>query len=223
VAEVRAGESVNHKFHLGGNKLVSVTSQFKRVDIRSYWLPPDSTDLKPTRRGIGLTFEQWTKLSAIYFDCTRDYIKEEIEKFVPCYLKPDHAGGGAMACKECNPSFYKQFQDGFTGRQTGEKIPIQGREPMPITDMVNNWRDLPIPKMPLNQLQAMSQNLRAQENLYSSEMVSSEQAQNFARLQQRVQECLEGKSVKRVKLHKIESIVTKRGCSDSVADTVEEF
>jgi hypothetical protein len=178
--------------HLGGNKIVSVNSQFKKVDIRCYWPPPDLTILKPTRRGIGLSYEEWFKISSVYIDCTKQYIEGEIQRFVPCYLKADHADGGALGCKECNPSFYKYFLESGQ-KQSSEKTNYEGRAIMPLTDMIANWRHLPMSSMTLNQLQAIQKTLRNSEEEFTK--IRDDQSRNFVSLLLRVEEFLGSKTM----------------------------
>ena len=77
-------EFTQEKFHIGGNKHVSVSSDFEKVDLRSWWVPHNSKIAKIKKKTPSL------------FD------------YKPCYLEDDHiVHGGAKRCSECNPSAWK--------------------------------------------------------------------------------------------------------------------
>ena len=48
--------------HLGGNVYVSVQPNNVCVDIRQHWLPPNQTDVVPTKKGITLRPGEYAKL-----------------------------------------------------------------------------------------------------------------------------------------------------------------
>ncbi|KAL4231824.1 hypothetical protein ACF0H5_009400 [Mactra antiquata] len=55
-----AEEIFDFKHHLGGNWYVGVNSNFPCVNIRKFWLPEGEQDIVPSRKGITLTFVDFT-------------------------------------------------------------------------------------------------------------------------------------------------------------------
>ncbi|KAL4231826.1 Transcriptional coactivator [Mactra antiquata] len=88
-----------YRRHLGGNWHVSVESGFKCVDIRQFWLPEGASEMRATRKGVSLTFQQYKELrnglSVI------DSFVPELRDVVPCYADPTH---DVTSCSECTPS-----------------------------------------------------------------------------------------------------------------------
>lgn len=84
--------------HLGGNWHVTVQSGFNRVDIRKFWFSEGATELRATRKGVSLTFEQFRELK----NGLRmlDSFVPELSHIVPCYSIPYH---DVSSCAECTP------------------------------------------------------------------------------------------------------------------------
>jgi len=59
----RNGEEVNFKVHLGSNYYVTLKSGYSLVHIRRWYIPENEKELRPTKKGIALSFEQWSKLT----------------------------------------------------------------------------------------------------------------------------------------------------------------
>ena len=98
--------SFNH--HLGGNWYVSVTPGYRCVNIRRFWLPEDSEDLRATRDGIALGFQQWEKLMDAFDDVVADV--PELRDVIPCLMRGDHQNQlGMLSCPECNPNDYTNW------------------------------------------------------------------------------------------------------------------
>jgi hypothetical protein len=89
----------NFKYHLGGNHYVSITEGYERVDIRKFWLPEGGDQIKATRKGISLTFEDFGKLK----DCVSTIAGHipELEEVVPCFHRNQLE---MIRCGECNPN-----------------------------------------------------------------------------------------------------------------------
>ena len=51
-------EEVKFQAHIGGGQYVSVTSGYKCVDFRSFYVPYGQLDIKPTKKGIALRMGQ---------------------------------------------------------------------------------------------------------------------------------------------------------------------
>jgi hypothetical protein len=86
-------------YHLGGNHYVSITEGYGRVDLRKFWLPKGEDQIKPTRKGISLTFEAFRNLK----DCANVIEKHlpELETVIPCFHQNQME---MIRCGECNPN-----------------------------------------------------------------------------------------------------------------------
>jgi len=100
-----AGEDdaqVNYRQHIGGGCYVSVTTGFKRVDFRQFYMPYGETEIKPTRKGIALRLAVWDQMKKV-MDLV-DSAHPSLAKATPCYLGGDHQNQlGALDCRECYP------------------------------------------------------------------------------------------------------------------------
>jgi hypothetical protein len=92
------------KHHLGSNKYVCVTTDFKCVDLRKFWLPDDSDEVVPTKKGIALSFREWLCFKKVAREVP-NYVPD-ILTTVPCIQRDDHANQmGYWECTNCNPNF----------------------------------------------------------------------------------------------------------------------
>ena len=91
-------KDVAYRYHYGGEWHVSVTTGFKCVDLRKWYVRIGETERKPTRTGIGLRLSEWLKLKQVVEQLHRDY--PNITEYTPCFLThlPDFVG-----CIGCNP------------------------------------------------------------------------------------------------------------------------
>jgi len=53
---------VNYRQHISGGCYVSVTTGFKCVDFRQFYMPYGKTEVKPTRKGIALRLTEWDQM-----------------------------------------------------------------------------------------------------------------------------------------------------------------
>ena len=79
---------VNYRQHIGGGCFVSVTTGFKCVDFRQFYVPYGDIEIKPTRKGIALRLAEWDQMRKVI---------DLIDSFYPaladnssCYLTLDH-------------------------------------------------------------------------------------------------------------------------------------
>ena len=56
------GEDVQYRQHIGGGHYVSVTSGFKCVDFRKFYMPYNQSDIRPTKSGITLRLDEWADM-----------------------------------------------------------------------------------------------------------------------------------------------------------------
>jgi len=52
-------QDVKYHEHIGGGHYVSVTTVFRCVDFRRWFLPHDEQDPKPTKKGVALRLDEW--------------------------------------------------------------------------------------------------------------------------------------------------------------------
>ncbi|CAC5426309.1 unnamed protein product [Mytilus coruscus] len=88
--------------HLGGNVYCTVKANSVCIDMRQHWLPPNQTEVVPTKKGITLRPMKYTKLkdeAALIGDFV-----PELNSIVPCPYIPDHLNQvGLLKCSVCNP------------------------------------------------------------------------------------------------------------------------
>jgi hypothetical protein len=78
------------------------------MDIRQHWLPPNQTEVVPTKKGITLRPGEYDKLK----DVSRvigDF-HPELNSVVPCpYQSDDLNQLGFLRCPDCNPDNFKEW------------------------------------------------------------------------------------------------------------------
>jgi len=65
VKKLCADELVNYQTHIGGGYYVSVTSGYKCVDFRKFYMPYDQSEMKPTNKGIALHIDEWIDIKQL--------------------------------------------------------------------------------------------------------------------------------------------------------------
>lgn len=110
VAQFRnATEEVDLMQHLGSNYYVSVKRPVARVDIRRWFLPPNASEIKPTRKGISLTFQQWNHVKGA-MKLIKQLLTKELDEIVYCEYSNDHQNQmGFFTCANCNPNDYMNY------------------------------------------------------------------------------------------------------------------
>jgi hypothetical protein len=99
---LRANQPVDFYRHVGGRYYVSISKAFRCVNIRRYFLPPNSTKERPTRCGIALKLDEWDTLLVKIREIQERL--PELKTAKPCYSRDDHANQlGYISCVECNP------------------------------------------------------------------------------------------------------------------------
>ena len=95
-------EQVKFQAHIGGGQYVSVTTGYKCVDFRSFFVPYGQLDIKPTKKGIALRLHEWANMRAI-IDSINDGFPT-LAGAIPCYMQTDHQDvATAISCRECFP------------------------------------------------------------------------------------------------------------------------
>ena len=86
--------------YIDGVWYMSVTTSFKCVDIRKFFIPHGSCVPKPTRDGIAFRLHEWQMFVEIAKQLHVD--KPELNDIVPCFEQIDHQNlDGALSCPEC--------------------------------------------------------------------------------------------------------------------------
>ena len=100
VKEMVENKYVKLETHIGGLWYVSVTTGFRCVDLRKFFIPYGTCEPKPTRDGIALRLPEWQMFKEIVKQLHVD--KPELNDIVPCFEQLDHQNlDGAMSCPEC--------------------------------------------------------------------------------------------------------------------------
>ena len=78
---------------------VSLTKNFRCVDLRKFFIPPGQSMWKPTKTGIALRLNEWPT-----FKQAIDKLHRDNPTVAPCFPNLDHATPEPIAtCPECNP------------------------------------------------------------------------------------------------------------------------
>jgi len=105
----QGSKQVNYERHLGNNYYISVKSGYPVVDIRKWFLPEGENEVKPTKKGIALTFGQWEKLKETN-KIIEEKLGEQLDQVEFCELSTDHQNQmGALQCPNCNPNGYSDM------------------------------------------------------------------------------------------------------------------
>jgi len=95
-------EKRDYATHLGRNVYATVKASDICVDIRQHWLPPNQTEVVPTKKGITLRPSEYAKLKDVA-SVICDFVPE-LNSVVPCPYRSDHMNQlGFLSCSECNP------------------------------------------------------------------------------------------------------------------------
>jgi hypothetical protein len=98
---VKGETDVKLRIHIGGTWHVSVTSGFRCVDIRKFYVS-SLGELKATKTGFAIRLSEWDRIKEIAREIIEKYPK--VAEAQPCWTGADHFNQeGALACNECNP------------------------------------------------------------------------------------------------------------------------
>ena len=99
---LKAGQPVDYYQHIGGRYYVSISKEYRCVNIRRYFMPPNTTKEVPTRSGIALRLIEWDSLLLKIRELQEHLPELKLDK--PCYTSADHANQlGYLARIVCNP------------------------------------------------------------------------------------------------------------------------
>jgi hypothetical protein len=95
-------EKREYATHLGRNVYASVKISGICADLRQHWLPPNQTEVVPTKKGITLRPGEYAKLKDVA-SVICDFVPVR-NSVVPCPYRSDHINQlGFLSCSECNP------------------------------------------------------------------------------------------------------------------------
>jgi hypothetical protein len=107
------------RIHIGGNTFITVKAERGIVDIREFYLPkgtarpaanntPESYyDLIfPTKRGVQLSVEGWSRLISKGSDMVNDFALGKISVNQPCFMSHTGSIEDLCKCSHCNPNGY---------------------------------------------------------------------------------------------------------------------
>jgi len=81
-------QDVKYHEHIEGGHYVSVTTGFRCMDFRRWFLPHDEQDQKPIKKRVALRLEEWAKMRNIVE--TIDDNHPSLASAIPCYPQEDH-------------------------------------------------------------------------------------------------------------------------------------
>jgi len=90
---------VKYQSHVGGGHYISVTSGYKCVDFRKFYVPYGQAEVKPTKKGIALRLREWDEMKRVV-DAINDAFPA-LATALPCYMLSDHLT--SFDCKDCYP------------------------------------------------------------------------------------------------------------------------
>ena len=93
-----AKQYVKYISHIGGGIFVSVTTGFACVDIREFYWNKEKQTTLPTKHGIALNMQQWTRLKEINL-----LIKEQFPNLAKIELCNHQTLDELINCFECHP------------------------------------------------------------------------------------------------------------------------
>jgi len=95
-------KDVKYRHHIGGACYVSVTTGYRCVDFRKFFVADGEMEPKPTRRGIALRIREWEQMPQLIQKINEK--NPELGTAFQCYVQDDHNNQmGALECRECHP------------------------------------------------------------------------------------------------------------------------
>ena len=95
------GEEIRERLHIGGLWYVSITQNFKCVDIREFY-QHRLDDVRPTRTGIALRISEWQRVKNLIEKIHGEH--PNIAATECCIYDTSHRHlADALACTGCNP------------------------------------------------------------------------------------------------------------------------
>ncbi|XP_041369998.1 uncharacterized protein LOC121383951 [Gigantopelta aegis] len=107
ISALKQGKDETLVKHLGANVHASMDKNFTGVDLRQWWWCDEMKSVKPSKKGIFLSLQQWEKLKGC-FTVMCDFVPE-LNSSVPCAMQDDHQNQmGFLQCSFCTPNGYHQ-------------------------------------------------------------------------------------------------------------------
>jgi hypothetical protein len=103
-------QNVDFQTNLGGGFFASVQTGYNLVHIRSYYFCKFRGIPRPSKVGVALKLDEWSKLKEIFKEIMIKF--PGLKRIVPCSAQPDHFTlEGFLSCDECQP--FRQEQELF--------------------------------------------------------------------------------------------------------------
>jgi hypothetical protein len=103
VRELSGNRDLKYRAHIGGGHYASVTTGFRCVDLRKWYVPYGQTEIRPSKTGIALRLGEWEKLRTQLVDSINSE-HPVIGTALPCFMSTDHSNQeAALECRECYP------------------------------------------------------------------------------------------------------------------------
>jgi hypothetical protein len=99
IAKLINGDAdVKLKLHIGGSWFISVTSGYRCVDVRKFYIASGG-ETKATRTGIAIRLSEWDRVKEVALEMRTN--NKKIAEAQPCWTDADHFNqDGAAACSE---------------------------------------------------------------------------------------------------------------------------
>ena len=94
---LEGAQDVKYIEHIGGGHYISVTTGFRCVDFRRWFLPHNEQNPKPTKKGVALRLDEWVKMRNIVE--TMDDNHPSLASAIPCYLQDHQNQMGALVSR----------------------------------------------------------------------------------------------------------------------------
>ena len=108
IDDIKAGKTVNEKFHVGGPLMLQMASPFHTIHLREFYKGANSESILPGSKGIVLKWKQWVKVMELI--PLLETTIPELREIRICDEHSDHLNQmGFMMCPECNPFSYKDY------------------------------------------------------------------------------------------------------------------
>jgi hypothetical protein len=90
---------------VGANVILKVIKDNPCVEVRKYCMPPNQTEVVPTKKGLCLRLTEYKALRDCVYDIENNL--PELKNVIPCYMRDDHNNQlGMLKCNYWNPHDY---------------------------------------------------------------------------------------------------------------------
>jgi hypothetical protein len=109
IEDMKIGKEVFYEKHLGENVFLRLDSKYPCVNIRKFFLPENLKEIRPTRKGCALNWNQWEELKKAV-PIVQKTFQKELAEVEFCEMSADHQNQmGFYSCKRCNPNEWMNY------------------------------------------------------------------------------------------------------------------